>query len=117
MPFRGARRGGKTGAGVTVHWNDIGLSTQRTHSARDGRTVAWPDSRAASGDRRGEDSPYDPSARCVSRHLMPLSGEQAGHRESRVGLERCRDLLKGRWSLERGGNPLRGASVPRARRM
>jgi hypothetical protein len=40
IPFRGARRGGRTGAGSTVLRNDIGHSAQHPHSAGDGRTVA-----------------------------------------------------------------------------
>jgi hypothetical protein len=57
------------------------------------RTALGHDSKAASGDRRGGDSLFDPGARGVSGHLMLRSGEQV----------RCRGP---RGSLERGGDPL-----------
>jgi hypothetical protein len=69
MPFRGARRGGRTGAGGTVFWNDTGLSAQCVCSARTtpGMAAQWrtdyivpePDSRAVSVKRLGEDSSFD----------------------------------------------------------
>jgi hypothetical protein len=84
MPFRGARHGGRMGTGGTVPWNASDLSTQRACSARTvrgmvaqrrpGRTVPGLDSRPTSGDRRGEDSPFDHGACGVTGQLMPLSG-------------------------------------------
>jgi hypothetical protein len=58
-------------------------------------TVSGRDSQAASGDRRGGDSLFDPGARGVSGHFMLRSGEQV----------RCRGP---RGSLERGGGSLEG---------
>jgi hypothetical protein len=73
-----------------------GMTPATPHSTRTapGMAAQWraicttpgPDSQAASGDRRGEDSPFDPGARGVSGHLM----------------------LRPWGSLERGGDPLEG---------
>jgi hypothetical protein len=63
----------------------IGMTPTSPHDARAtlGMAALWrtvytvpgPDSRAASGDQRGEDSPFDHGARGASRHLMLLLGE------------------------------------------
>jgi hypothetical protein len=65
------------------HGVDAGLPAQQPHSAKNDRTrrvggtVPGYDSQAVSEGRRGEDSPFDPSARGVPEHLMLLSGEWA----------------------------------------
>jgi hypothetical protein len=91
------------------HGVDTGLPAQFSYSARDGRTgrvggtAPGCDSQAVSEGRCDEDSPFDPSARVVSEHLMLWSGEWARGPRARVG-------------LERDGDSLEGASSPRARR-
>jgi hypothetical protein len=66
--FRGVRRGGSTGVGGTVSWNDIGLPAQLPHGAEDGRivrvggTAPGYGSQEVSEGRRGGDSPL---TRCV----------------------------------------------------
>jgi hypothetical protein len=61
--FRVVRRGGGTGVGGTVSWNDTGLPTQYPHSPGDGRavrvgrTVPGYDSQAVSESRHGGNSP------------------------------------------------------------
>jgi hypothetical protein len=59
------------------------------------RTAPGPDSQAALGNQRGEDSPFDPGARGVLGHQCSGRGEQV----------RCRGP---RGSLERGGSLSRG---------
>jgi hypothetical protein len=61
--FRGGRRGGGTGVGDIVSWNDISLPAQLPHSAGDGRTARVGgiapryDSQTVSEGWRGGDSP------------------------------------------------------------
>jgi hypothetical protein len=90
-----------------------GMVAQR----RTGRTVPWLDSRAASGDRHGEDSPFNHGARRVTGKLMLLSGEQVGQGKSQArrrftqgygALKRGRDPLTGCLTLERTGGRLVG---------
>jgi hypothetical protein len=73
----------RTASGMAAPWRTM-------------HTALGPDSQAASGDRRGEDSPFDPGTHGVPGHLMLRLGEQV----------RCRGP---RGSLERGGDPLEGS--------
>jgi hypothetical protein len=80
------------------------------HGTGDGRTVPGPDSQVASGDRRGEDSPFDPGACGMSGHLMLWSGG-AGEIPRAVGKPRARRRpTRGAGTLERGGDSLEGRS-------
>jgi hypothetical protein len=84
---------------------DTGLTSQIPYSARDGRagrvggTAPGYDSQAVLEDRRGGDSPFDPGARGVPKHLVGGVGATS---RARVG-------------LERGGESPEGAPAPRAR--
>jgi hypothetical protein len=88
---------------------DTGLSAQLPHNAKDGRTgrvggtAPEYDSQAMSEGQHGEDSPFDPGARGVPKHLMLGSGEWVRGSQARGDLERGRDSPE-------------GASDPRARR-
>jgi hypothetical protein len=113
-PFRGARRGGGTGVGDTVLWNDTGLPAQHPHSAGDGRTVQvgrtalGPDSQAVSENRCGGDSPLTQAPRDMSEHSMPQSGEQVWCRWTRAASSEAEPHARGwvprmRRELARGG--------------
>jgi hypothetical protein len=101
VPFRGVRRGGRTGAGITVSRDDARHFAQCSYSVGDGRTTAGcpysVETGFPGGVRRSTwwGFPFDPGARGMSRHLMLRSGEQVRCRGSRGSLERDGDSLEG----------------------